>query len=257
MTTLLEAVFLGLVQGLAEWLPISSSGHLVILQQMMGIKASLFFDVMLHLGTLLAVLAFFWKDILKILKSISKLDFRSESGRFIPHIIVGTIPVALFGYFLYDFFEMLFSSLYIVGLALLVTGSMLYLTKFKQGRRKVNLFESVLIGIAQTFALIPGISRSGTTISAGLFRGLDRTEAFKFSFLLSIPAVLGANLFELTRVATYGIDVAIVLGTAISAFIGYVSLKFLFKTLKKGKFYLFSFYCWVVGAIVLIFAVLF
>lgn len=257
MTTLLEAVFLGLVQGLTEWLPISSSGHLVILQQIMGIKASLFFNVMLHFGTLLAMFAFFWKDILKILKSLLKLNFESESGKLILYIITGTIPIAVVGYFFYSFFAMLFTSLFVSGLALLVTGSLLYLTKFAEGRRKMKFFDSIAIGIAQAFALIPGISRSGITISTGLFRGLDKKAAFKFSFLLSIPAVLGANLFELTKLVSYGINFAMVLGTAVATIVGYLSLKFLFRILQKRKFYLFSIYCWIVGILVIIFTLLF
>jgi len=249
---ILESIFLGLVQGLTEWLPISSSGHLVIAQELLKIEVPLLFDVMLHFGTVLAVFAVFWKDILKILKSLFKLDFKSQDGKLGLYIIIGNIPVALAGYFLHDVFESLFSNLFVVGIALIVTGILLFLTKFTKGRRKLNVFDSILVGIAQTFALIPGLSRSGSTISTGLFRGLDKESIFKFSFLLAVPAVIGGNLLELNQTLGEVDLLPMVVGTVTAAIVGYLSLKFLFKTLQKGKFYLFSVYCWFVGVILLL-----
>ena len=244
---MLEAIFLGLVQGLTEWLPISSSGHLVIVQQLLEIDVPLSFDVMLHFGTLLAVFVFFWKDILKILKSLFKLDFKSQDGKLGLYIIVGNVPIAVAGYFFHDVFEALFSNLTVVAVALIVTGILLFLTKYSRGRRKLNVFDCILVGIAQAFALIPGISRSGSTISTGLFRGLDKESVFKFSFLLAVPAVIGGNLLELNQGLEVGLEM--VVGTLIAAIVGYLSLKFLFRTLQKGKFYWFSVYCWVVGVV--------
>lgn len=251
MVNLLEAIFLGLVQGLTEWLPISSSGHLVIVQQLLGMEVPLFFDVLLHFGTILAVFAFFWKDILKILKSLFKLDFKSQDGRLGLYIIVGNVPVALTGYYLHDVFESFFSNLFVVALALIITGILLFLTKYTRGRRKLNFYDSLVVGIAQAFSLVPGLSRSGSTISTGLFRGLDRESVFKFSFLLAVPAVIGGNLLELNQgLGEVGLEM--VVGTVIAAIMGYLSLKFLFRTLKKGKFYWFSVYCWVVGVVLLL-----
>ncbi len=251
MVNLLEAIFLGLVQGLTEWLPISSSGHLVIVQQLLGMDVPLFFDVLLHFGTILAVFAFFWKDILKIIKSLLKLDFKSQDGKLGLYIIVGNIPIALIGYYFYDVIESFFSDLFVVAVALIVTGILLFLTKYSRGRRKLNVFDSILVGIAQAFALIPGLSRSGSTISTGLFRGLDKESVFKFSFLLAVPAVIGGNLLELNQgLGEVGLEM--VVGTVIAAVVGYLSLKFLFRTLQKGRFYWFSVYCWVVGVVLLI-----
>ena len=252
MVNLLQAIFLGLVQGLTEWLPISSSGHLVIVQQFLGMEVPLFFDVLLHFGTILAVLAFFWKDILKILKSLFNLDFKSQDGKLGLYIIVGNIPVALAGYFLYDVIESFFSNLFVVAVALIITGILLFLTKYTKGRRKLNFYDSLVVGIAQAFSLIPGLSRSGSTISTGLFRGLDRESVFKFSFLLAVPAVVGANLLELKNLVWEG-DLFVFVGMVVAFVVGYFSLKFLFRMLKKGNFYWFCVYCWVVGVVLLLF----
>jgi len=255
---ILEAILLGLIQGLTEWLPISSSGHLVIAQELLGIDVPLLFDVMLHFGTLLAVFAFFWKDIVKILKSLVKLDFKSQSGELIPSIVIGSIPVFFAGIIFYDLIEILFKNIFIVSIALIITGIILFLTKHTKGRKNLTLFDSLLIGFAQAFALVPGISRSGLTISTGLFRDVKKELVFKFSFLLSIPAVLSANLWELSNLIINNtrIDfVPYVTGTAIAAIVGYLSLKVLFRMLKKEKFYLFSYYCLIVGLALLIITV--
>jgi undecaprenyl-diphosphatase len=252
---MLEAIILGLVQGLTEWLPISSSGHLIIVKELLKIEVSLLFYVMLHFGTLIAVFAYFWKDIVKILKSLVKFDFKSESGKLIPFIIIGSIPVSVVGFIFYNLIEGLFDNLFTTSIALIVTGIILFLTKFTKSRKDLTSFDSLLIGLAQGFALIPGISRSGTTISAGLFRGVKKELVFKFSFLLSIPAILAANLLEFSTLifSNTSVDfVSYITGTAIAAIVGYLSLKFLFKMLKKEKFYLFSFYCLVIGLILLI-----
>jgi len=158
----------------------------------------------------------------------------------------------LAGYFLYDVIESFFSNLFVVAVALIITGILLFLTKYTKGGRKLNFYDSLVVGIAQAFSLIPGLSRSGSTISTGLFRGLDRESVFKFSFLLAVPAVVGANLLELKNLVWEGDLYVLGLGTAIAAIFGYLSLKFLFRMLKKGKFYWFCVYCWVVGVVLLI-----
>jgi len=255
MVNLISALFLGIVQGLTEWLPVSSSGHLVIVQQIMKMNVPLLFDVMLHFGTLLAVIVFFWKDILKILKSLFTLDFKSKEGKLIIFIIVGTVPVALAGFIFHDIIESFFSNLLAVGISLIITGIILLLTKKSQGKKELTLFDSILIGIAQAFALIPGISRSGATISTGLFRKIDKKTVFKFSFLLSIPAIIGANLLELIKEPIVETDILpLFICVITSALIGYLSLKILYSMLKKGKFYYFSFYCFILGLLVLIYS---
>lgn len=260
VVNLFEAVFLGIVQGLTEWLPISSSGHLVIVQQIFGMQVSLLFDVMLHAGTLLAVFVFFWKDIFKLLRAILRLDFKSGDGQIALFVLIGSIPIAFAGYFLYDFIAPLFNSLIAVGAALIITGSVLYFTKFFQsvGRKILDTQNAFFVGIAQAFSLIPGISRSGITISSAFFKKIDRQQAFTFSFLLAIPAIIGANVFELYR-ATVNLNLGaisfeMIAGAVIAAVVGYLSLKFLWGILRKGRFYFFAYYCWIVGIVVLIYA---
>jgi undecaprenyl-diphosphatase len=252
---ILESILLGLIQGLTEWLPVSSSGHLVIAQELLKIKVPLIFDVILHFGTLLAVFAFFWKDIVKILKSLIKLDFKSESGKLIKFIIIGTIPVAFAGVIFHDIVKSLFQNLFAVSIALIINGILLFLTKFPKDKKEMSYLDSLIVGFAQAFALIPGISRSGSTISTGLLRGVKKEYVFKFSFLLSIPAILAANVWELnnTIISNTNVDfVSYFIGMIVAAIVGYISLKFLFQILKKEKFYLFSFYCLILGIILLL-----
>jgi undecaprenyl-diphosphatase len=207
---------------------------------------------MLHLGTLLAVFAMFWKDLLKILASIVHLDFKSEYGKLAAFLVVGSIPVALVGALFHDFFASLFSNLTAVGVALLITGIILYSSKFHNESKQLNYKESFLVGIAQAIAIIPGISRSGFTIATGLLRGVDRREIFRFSFLLSIPAIIGATVFELTTVPLAGFDLMdMTLGTLTAAVVGYLSLKLLLRLVVNRKFYLFSFYCLGLGLLIL------
>ncbi|MEM5869604.1 MAG: undecaprenyl-diphosphate phosphatase [Candidatus Aenigmatarchaeota archaeon] len=247
MVNLLQALILAIIQGLTEWLPISSSGHLVIAQQLFGIKASVSFNVILHFGTLLAVIYFLRRDLLKLLK------FDRESRQLLAHIIIGSLPLAFFGLLLKSFFESLFSSLLAVGLALLANGTILYSTKFFRPKRKLNLLDSFAIGLAQIFSLAPGISRSGITISTALMRKLEKKEAYKFSFLLSIIAILGASLLKFGKIDFSQEPIEIVLaGILTSAIFGYIALKTIAKTVLEGNFYKFAYYCWIVGAIILL-----
>ncbi len=255
MFMIIESIFLGLIQGLTEWLPISSSAHLVIAQELLKIKVPLVFDVMLHFGTLLAVLVFFWKDILNILKSIVKLDFKSQTGKLIQYIIIGTIPIIFAGILFHDLVEALFQNLSFVSIALIINGIFLFLTKFSKDKKGMSYTDSLFVGFAQAFALIPGISRSGVTISTGLLRGVKKEYAFKFSFLLSIPAILGANIWELSTsiINNTNLDfTSYLIGMIVSAIIGYLTLKFLFRIFKKENFYLFSVYCIVLGIILIL-----
>jgi undecaprenyl-diphosphatase len=247
MVNLLEAAFLGIVQGLTEWLPISSSGHLVIVQQLFGIKASVAFDVMLHFGTLLSVVYFLRKDIAKLLK------FDEESKRTIAYIICASFPVAVIGIAFKSFFESLFSSLFAVALALILNGFILYSTKFFEGKKKLNFSKAFAIGLAQAFSIIPGISRSGTTISAGLISRIDKKQAYKFSFLLSIVAILGATFFEIREIDLTAEPIeSILLGIAVSALVGFFALKTVARLVLSSNFYKFAYYCWFLGFLILL-----
>lgn len=259
--TIIQSIFLGIVQGLTEFLPVSSSGHLVFFQSLFGLKEPpIFFDVMLHLGTLLAVVVYFWKDIWTIIKGILSILERKEENRegakLFLLIILATIPTGLMGIFLKDWFESFFSQARSVGVMLILTGLLLWMTRLakKEGRplEKMRWIDSILIGIAQGVAIIPGISRSGSTISTGLFCGLDRELCARFSFLLSIPAILGATILEIKKMDSGGGLWTTLIGSAIAFGVGILALTLLIKVIKMGKIFNFSYYCWGMGILMII-----
>jgi undecaprenyl-diphosphatase len=266
-----EAILLGVIQGLTEFLPVSSSGHLVIVQSFIkGFQQpGVLFDVMLHFGTLLAVLVFFRKDILDILISLipvgwlrnSKRDIDAmqvRSGRKMAlYIITGTIFTGVIGLSCEDRIHHLFTSTTNVSFMLLVTGVLLFISdRFQGGRveKDMNIVDSIVIGIVQGISLIPGISRSGSTIAFGIFRGLDGQTAARFSFLLSIPAILGAVVLESRYIGMIPSgDIAIYLaGMVIAAVTGFLTLRLLLFIIKKHKLSIFAYYCWILGISTLI-----
>ena len=254
MVTLIEALFLAVVQGLTEWMPVSSSGHLVITQTVLGLNPPLIFDVMLHVGTLIVVLTVFRKDIADIIKAVIKRDFETEEGKLALFIVVGSVPIAIIGFVFYDFFKSLFSNLLAVGVAIIITGSVIFFSEKRIGNRKMGIIDSLLIGLAQGVAIIPGISRSGITVATGLLRKIDKTKAFRYSFLLSVPAVIGATVMESKDLVLGNMDMApVFLGATISMIVGYVSLKLLQKIVMNEKFHLFAYYCWTVGIAIILF----
>lgn len=252
LNQLIEAIVLGVIQGLTEWLPISSTAHLKIAEKALGLTVPVLFDVVLHLGTLAVVIAFFRRDVQKILSALKRLDFRSDYGKFIPLIVVGTIPTMIIGLAFHLFLENVIQEISFIAVAFIACGVMLFFAK--AGREKVDeigFSEAFLIGVAQGVAVIPGLSRSGLTITVALLLGIRREKAFKFSFLLSIPAVVGALALTLytesKALASLGLA-EIAVGTVVAMIVGYFALKLLWKTLAKGKFHLFAFYCWAIGA---------
>jgi len=251
---IIQTLILAITQGITEWLPISSSGHLAIAQKYFNIKSTLTFDIALHIGTIFVVLITFRKDVIDILRAFFQLDFKTEQGKMALFIIVGSIPTAFIGFLLlhFDIIEVLWSDLRLVGCAFLVTGIFLYASGHVKDGKELNYFDSLLIGIAQGVATVPGISRSGFTISTGLLRKVKRENAFKYSFLLSIPAVLGAMVAtiveEHVNLTIGSIDVGLtVLGAIISFVVGYMALQLLQKIFMKQKFHLFAYYCWAIG----------
>jgi undecaprenyl-diphosphatase len=257
MVTLVEVFILAVVQGLTEWLPISSSGHLVITQKALGLNLPLIYSVMLHLGTLIVVLTVFRKDILDIIKAVAKRNFETEEAKLAQFIVVGSVPTAIIGFIFHDLLESLFSNLPAVGSALLITGAILFLSEKRTGNKKMSLADSLLIGLAQAIAIIPGISRSGATISTALLRKIDKTTAFKYSFLLSAPAIAGAALMESKQLAQANVDpVPLLLGTIVSMIVGYASLKLLQKIVMNKKIHLFAYYCWTAGAAIILLTII-
>jgi undecaprenyl-diphosphatase len=253
----IQAIILGFIQGVTEWLPISSTGHLRITEQLLGLTLPLLFDVTLHLGTLVVILLFFRKDIKQVLSALVKGDFKSENGKLIPLIIVGTVPTALIGIAFSSTIETVFSSFLPIATAFLTCGVVLYLSKTGQEQNEnITYLAALAIGTAQGIALIPGISRSGLTIATALLLGVRREKAFKFSFLLSVPAVIGAlglTLYEQHETLTLvGVGwTEILVGITVSIGVSYFALKLLWKALAGKKFYLFAFYCWLIGAVLL------
>ena len=264
MATLLEILILAVIQGVTEWLPISSSGHLVIAQEYLGLRLPVLFDVVLHLGSLLVVLAVFWKDVIRVLKAVARLDFKSQDGKLGLYVVVGSIATALIGFIFKDEFMSFFGNLFVVGVAFIVTGcfySLVY--AFRRRTSQTTLLDplrAAVIGVAQGVALIPGVSRSGSTIAAGLLLKVEKRETFRFSFLLFIPAVIGATL--LTAVDARSplvaeIDlVSLLLGLATTVVVGYFSLRLLLRVVLKERLYWFAFYCWILGFVVLAIQVL-
>lgn len=272
---LLQSIILGTVQGLTEFLPVSSSGHLVIFQQLFGLKtAELFFDICLHAGTLIAVVAVFYRDILSILKTLVRaprlareagglkpLFATDENIRITVLILVGTIPTGVLGVLFDEIAEQIFANLLLVGLMLLITGTLLWVTRRTKTSGKpvtgMKISDSIFIGIVQGLAILPGISRSGSTISVAVLMGIDRETAGRYSFLLSIPAIVGAMVMKLKSglmEQSSASIAAIAGGTLAAVLVGYLALLFLLKVIKHGKFYMFSPYCWIVGILALAFS---
>jgi undecaprenyl-diphosphatase len=257
MVTIIETILLAIVQGITEWFPISSSGHLVIFQQLFKINVPVSFDVMLHVGTLISVIAIFWRDIVKIIRSIFKFNFKTEEGKLFLYLIIGSIPTAIIGLLFKDFFESLFTNLLAVGLFLIINGFILFFTKYANGVKKLNSYDSIIIGISQGISIIPGISRSGITISAGLLRKLDKEIVIRYSFLLSLLAIIGATLVKSKDLVLGQIPYDITLiGIIISALVGYFALKTVINFLMNKKFHNFAYYCWIVGLLIIIFSFL-
>jgi len=270
---IIQAIIIGIAQGLTEFLPVSSSAHLVFMHEVTGIAPSLAFDTMLHIGTLLAVVIYFWNDLVQMFKSFfsSMLDIPHGQFRKGLHedqfkklawfVIIGTIPAGLAGVLFKDFFESLFSNIFAVGFFLIITGFLLWGSEMasrrisaKKSLKEMNVKNTLIIGTAQAASIAPGISRSGATISAGLFLGLERELAARFSFLLSIPAILGAALVQTKDISSV-LDIstmAVIAGFLAAAISGYIAIKVLLKLIKERNLLIFAYYCWIVGPIAMI-----
>ncbi|MBN2281907.1 MAG: undecaprenyl-diphosphate phosphatase [Candidatus Marinimicrobia bacterium] len=261
----IESLLLGMIQGLTEFLPVSSSGHLVIFQKLLGIASdNLAFEIIVHLGTLMSVFVVFYNDLLNLIKSLC-IGIRNPKSAYIQdeyfklaiQIMVGTIPAVFAGLLFKDFFERIFHNSSLVGITLIITGAILLSTKFlNKIDKKLSLINSLLIGTGQALAIFPGISRSGTTISTALFCGISKREAARFSFLLSIPAILGAAVLEIKDLIISGISgqqiLSLATGFLSSFLVGYLAIRFLLNIINKGKFFWFAPYCFLAGLFVLI-----
>lgn len=254
---------LGAVQGLTEFLPVSSSGHLVVFERLLRFdRPPLLTTVVLHLGTLVATALYFRRDLVALAAAAPRVFSRREGNapdpeaRLLVLLVVGCVPTAVIGLLFRDLFERAFSSSIAVGVGFLVSAVILFLTRFarEEGRRKVEAMtarDALAIGLAQGVAIAPGVSRSGATISTALFAGLDRELCGRYSFLLSVPAVLGANCLELRHVGDEGWGsvpaIPLAIGALVSFAVGLLALRLLLLLVRRGKFFRFSYYCAAAG----------
>jgi undecaprenyl-diphosphatase len=245
--TIFQAVILGLVQGLGEFLPISSSAHLVLVPWLFNLHdPGLTFDIALHIGTLLAVIAFFWKDWLILIKEGLGQGVKSQDGRMFWFIVLASFPGAIIGALLERHAETTFRNPLIIGVMLFIMGLLLYLAdRFgakRQRSESISLIQSLIIGISQALAIIPGVSRSGITIASGLFLGLTREDAARFSFLLSTPIIAGAGILKLSRLTFADITLPFLVGIATSALVGFLVIGGLLRWLRRKSFLPFVWY---------------
>jgi undecaprenyl-diphosphatase len=256
---LFESLILGLVQGLTEFLPVSSSGHLVIVEGIFGIKSDdIVFEILVHLGTLLAVLVYFRKKITAIIAAVISAIFNKSARiqnpdlKLAVYLIVGTVPAVIIGFAFKNLIIDAFDSPRWASAMLLVTALILFSTRWTFDKSKPNNnLRSLAIGCAQALAIMPGISRSGSTISMGMWLGMNKSEAAEFSFLLSIPAIAGASILEIpqmiSKFSVAGSLPVYLAGALVAAVIGYLSIAYLLTVIKKGKFFYFGLYCLLVG----------
>ena len=278
--TISSAILLGIVQGVAEFLPISSSGHLAILQNLFALSAGedhLFFDVLLHLGTLISICVCFWGDIVAMVREVfivlrggrradgTPVQGNLGAARLFMMIVVGTLPLFLV-LPINDKVEELYYITPFIGVALLLTGCMLFvsdkMTPGKRTEKNMRFRDALVIGLCQCVATLPGLSRSGTTITAGIATGLDRNFAMKYSFLLSLPAVLGANLLSFIKtIGSESIDASLIpaylIGMLAAMLSGIAAISLMKLIAKKSKFGWFAYYCWGAGVLTIIFSLIF
>ncbi|HDL65149.1 MAG TPA: undecaprenyl-diphosphate phosphatase [Proteobacteria bacterium] len=264
---IIEAIILGIVQGLTEFLPVSSSGHLVLTEKLLGLTThNIRFVVVVHLGSLLAVLAIYRVQLGKIILGLYKGRVRYRKGKWKfndPNtrlswlLVLATIPAGLVGFFFGGMIERVFFQPFWVGIFLAVTGLILFCIRFvKTDDGGLNWRRAGIIGLAQAVAILPGMSRSGSTIAAGIYSGVEKSRAAEFSFLLSVPVILGAGVMELGKmmdtVPSAMEIVTLLAGAAASAISGYLAIRFLLNVINKGKLHYFAYYCWLVALIVII-----
>ncbi len=254
--SLWEAILLGMVQGATEFLPVSSSGHLVAGQALLGIRVpGVAFEVAVHVATLVSILIVYRDRVAQLVRGL--VTGERTSWVYAGLLVAATIPAAVVGLLLKDAVETLFENPTFVGLAFLVTGALLWTTRAalaRDPRREPGLGDAVVIGLAQAVAILPGISRSGSTVVAGLWLGVDPVRAAELSFLMAVPAILGAAVLQLPELAGetgIGMGGVLVAGSAVAAVTGVLAIRTFLRMLRKRSFHHFAVYLWIVGALFL------
>ncbi len=270
--TVIHAFLLGIIQGLTEFIPVSSTAHLLIAEKLLGIPADssagavnavFAFTVLIQLGTTLALIAYFWRDLISLVPAFFAKPFSSPGNRLAWFIIIATIPALIAGVLLRDLVKGLFATpLLEAAIRLLAAAILLSLAEWLGRRTRtletLNWLDALIIGLFQVLAIFPGVSRSGTTISAGMFRSLDRPSSARFAFLVSVPVLLAAGAYESldvlkSRILPGGFIEFVVVGIAVAAVVGWFSIRWLLDYLSRHSLYLFAAYCLVIGLIVLVF----
>ncbi|HUK84741.1 MAG TPA: undecaprenyl-diphosphate phosphatase [Candidatus Acidoferrum sp.] len=263
LNQLLITIILGLIQGLAEWLPISSTAHLRIAETLLGFNATPLFNVFLHIGTLGVVIFYFKHDIKVILTALVHKDFHSQYGRFIPLIVVATIPTGVIGFLYDEFIGNNYQTFLIMGITFLFGATLLFFSKFgKENQTQISYRKALVMGAVQGAASFPGLSRSGATISSGLMQGVKREMVFKFSFLLSIPAIigdLGVEAYIQRGTFSNGVGVSpldLLIGLVFTVIAGYLAIVLVKKLILNKRFHYFAVYSLSIGIILIALALL-
>ena len=259
---MVRAIILGLIQGLTEFLPVSSSGHLALAQKLMGGQPpDIHMVIFLHLGTLLALVAVYYRKLGTLLASSARAVIgKRRPGDtadllFVGYLAIGTVPALFLGYFFHELIENAFDRVYTISILFLVTGVVLFLTRFsREKKQRISVVDSILVGFAQALALLPGISRSGLTMSTGIFRGINKSEAADFAFLLAVPAILIISVYDFFRISETGLESLshYLVGMVCALIVGYGAVRLLLTLVRKGRLFYFAFYCWFVGVTSLI-----
>ncbi len=250
MVTLIQAIILSIVQSITEWLPISSSGHLALAEHLFGIR-DFSFMIYLHFASILAVIYVFWGDLMKL------ADLKDKANlRYLGYLLLGMIPIGIIGLLFRDYVNMIFIDIRSLGMLFIASGLIVLSSKIsKVTKEKLSHKEALFVGFMQMFAVLPGISRSGTTISSGLLSGIKREEAVRFSFLMAVPLILGASLLELDNLAASNIDFNILAVSFIITFLTSIAaIKVLLKIVREKHFYLFGVYNLILGLLILFLA---
>jgi len=250
--TYLDAAILGILQGLTEFLPVSSSGHLVLARALLNVEpGGITFEVLVHFGTLMAVVVYFRERILQLVQSLFNKEMKQERA-VLAYLVIGTIPAGVVGLTLKEYFETAFSNQGVTSAMLLVTGLILLATRFvRKGNSRVGLSPAIVMGIGQAMAIMPGISRSGSTIAAGMFAGVEPSKAAEFSFLLAIPAILGATVleFESLLLLEGRLLGKYLFGAGLAFLVGLFAVYAVLAVVRRGKFEYFAYYCFAAGAV--------
>ncbi len=245
---IIQSIILGIIQGITEFLPVSSSGHLALLHNYFG-EINIGFDVAIHFATLLAIFVYFFRDVVKIVVGFFSFNTKNENFKIAIYLIIASIPAGIFGYFIKDLIDGFSGNLLVLGFGFLLSGMFLMAaSRINNKNNKIKSGNAFIIGIAQALAIFPGISRSGSTVSTGVLCGISKEKAIRFSFLLAVPAIIGANILKFKEISLINAG-NLVAGSFFAFIFGLVSIFLFMKKIKIKSFKWLAFYCWLLALI--------